>query len=106
MKVSIHCKDGFLERTLELYLKDKICDDESADFIIADENFSSKKPVFLVGDNSPYLCVPFSKDELFEAIAIFWENMALNLQNEIDLIFDEFKEKILNLVEKYANNDK
>ncbi len=106
MKIAIHCKDRFLERTLELYLKDKICDDKNSDFIISDENFNSNKPIFLVGENSPYLCVPFSQSELFEAIAIFLQKQNSNLKNEFEAIFDEFKQKILTLVEKYANNDK
>lgn len=102
MKISLECKDIILERALELFLKEHLVMKKDCDFIIADTKFPSSKPLFIINKNSPFLSLPFSKEELLKNLDEF--DVALQLatqkrveeekrilEEKIDIIAEAFK---------------
>lgn len=130
MKISLECKDLILEKTLELLLKDHLVLKKDCDFIICDEKIHSQKPQFIINKNSVFLNIPFSSEELLNALEeynaslqniaykiAYREKKLMNkkcqvvleeLRNEshkkIDEIFDIYKMQIKNLIQEEHNN--
>ena len=95
-----------MQKTLEIFLKDYLVDEEEADFIVSDINKKSNKRVFHIGDDSPYLTLPFSKKDLLYALEEFDfivkdSNLKENLEDKISLLVDEFKSKLIKLVKEH-----
>lgn len=82
MKIALECKDIILERALQLFLKDYLSQKKDCDFIIVDEKISFNKPQFLISKHSAQLGVPFSKEELLEALDEF-DNALKELAEQI-----------------------
>ena len=108
MRVFIDCDCEIMQKTLEIFLKNFTTPNlENADFIVSDEAKSSEKPLFIIGKNGD-LKLPFSKEQLlsnlenFEKSALVQasnENFASDsLEEQIGAVFDEFKEKILQIL--------
>ncbi|MBK1964772.1 ornithine carbamoyltransferase [Campylobacter novaezeelandiae] len=102
MKISLECKDLIIEKALELFLKDYLVMKKDCDFIICDEKIPSSKPLFIINENSPFLSIPFSKEELFASLKEFDQALKLAAQKiadeqrrileaKIDTIANEFK---------------
>lgn len=102
MKISLECKDLIIEKALELFLKDYLVMKKDCDFIICDEKIPSSKPLFIINENSPFLSIPFSKEELFSSLKEFDQALKLAAQKiadeqrrileaKIDTIANEFK---------------
>lgn len=102
MKINLVCKDLLLERALELFLKEHLVKRENCDFIVCDEKISGNKPQFIITHNSPFLSVPFSKENLLSSLEEFDTALKLNakklveeekriLETRIENIANEFK---------------
>ncbi|WP_154571347.1 hypothetical protein [Campylobacter portucalensis] len=102
--MKIECDCILLQKTLELFLEDF---DDKKDIIISDD--MTRKGVFFIGENSPYLNLPFTKDELIIALEKFdfadlnsFEDIKKTaLEDKISNIFDEFKFKILKTIREH-----
>ena len=68
MKIFIKCESPLLQKTLEIYLKEHICERKNADFFIGDVRKYFEKPLFLISKNSPYLTIPFTQKDLICAL--------------------------------------
>lgn len=95
-----------MQKTLEIFLKDYLVDEEEADFIVSDINKKGNKRVFYIGDDSPYLTLPFSKKVLLYALEEFDfivkdSNLKENLEDKIALLCDEFKLKLIKTIREY-----
>lgn len=106
MKIAVNCECLIMQKTLEIFLKDYLADEEEADFIVSDINKKSNKRVFYIGDDSPYLTLPFSKKDLLYALEEFDfivkdNNLKENLEDKISLLVDEFKSKLIKLVKEH-----
>ncbi|MCR8685170.1 hypothetical protein [Campylobacter ureolyticus] len=106
MKIAINCECLIMQKTLEIFLKDYLADEEEADFIVSDINKKSNKRVFYIGDDSPYLALPFSKKDLLYALEEFDfivkdSNLKENLEDKIALLCDEFKLKLIKTIREY-----
>lgn len=106
MKIVVNCECLIMQKTLEIFLKDYLVDEEEADFIVSDINKKSNKRVFYIGDDSPYLTLPFSKKDLLYALEEFDfivkdSNLKENLEDKIALLCDEFKLKLIKTIREY-----
>lgn len=106
MKIMVNCECLIMQKTLEIFLKDYLADEEEADFIVSDINKKSNKRVFYIGDDSPYLTLPFSKKDLLYALEEFDfivkdSNLKENLEDKIALLCDEFKLKLIKTIREY-----
>ena len=107
MKAFIDCDCEILQKTLELFLKDRAVSTHDCDFVISDEPQSSTKPLFLIGEDGD-LALPFSKDTLLSRLEDFQSSLKLDLgdyhaasaEAEICALFDEFKVKIIEILRR------
>ena len=107
MKAFIDCDCEILQKTLELFLKDRAVSTQDCDFVISDEPQSSTKPLFLIGEDGD-LALPFSKDTLLSRLEDFQSSLKLDLgdyhaasaEAEICALFDEFKVKIIEILRR------
>ena len=98
MKIFIKCESPLLQKTLEIYLKEHICEQKNADFFIGDMRKYFEKPLFLISKNSPYLTIPFTQKDLICAL----EEYSFILKNTGKKISKE--EKISNLIDNFKAN--
>ncbi|MBZ7975418.1 hypothetical protein [Campylobacter sp. RM12637] len=95
MKIAIACKDILLEKTLILFLQDYLANKKDCDFLITDEKLMhAKKPQFIIGFNNAHLKLPFSKEQLIDALYEF--SSTINQDNNKVLSFEEKLDKLLN----------
>ena len=105
MKAFIDCDCEILQRTLELFLKDRATSAQDCDFVISDELQSSAKPLFLIGEGGD-LALPFSKQMLLSTLEDFQSELKRDFsgynaaEEEICALFDEFKEKIIEILRR------
>lgn len=115
MRISLECKDIILEKALELFLKEHLVMKKDCDFIISDAKISSSKPLFIISTHSPFLSLPFSKDELLKNLSEFDNALQLatqkrveeekkNLEEKIDLIAEAFKKDYQNKIDLAIQN--
>lgn len=102
MKLVVDCECIVMQRALELFLEEFIVPYESADFIVSDKEERREKRVFLVGQESSFLKLPFDKKRLIDALEEF--NFAIlhrkiipeqSLESRIEALFEEFKVRVL-----------
>lgn len=110
MKLLVDCECVILQRTLEIFLKDYTTPYDLAEFIISDRKIKSKKPIFLIGEKSPYLDLPFSKEKLLSILEEYHfaiknygaqtkeNNDLIALEERVIKLIDEFKGEILELI--------
>ncbi len=91
MKFKIECKSPLLQYSLEKILKDKL--DENG--ILITDDFSKKG--IIIGKD---IRKPFTKYSLFVDLRRYFENEP-SLEEKIEELFDEFKEKLLILLKEY-----
>ena len=105
MKAFIDCDCEILQRTLELFLKDRATSAQDCDFVISDEPQSSAKPLFLIGEGGD-LALPFSKNTLLSKLEDFQGSLKQDLseydaaEEEICALFDEFKARIIEILRR------
>ena len=105
MKAFIDCDCEILQRTLELFLKDRATSAQDCDFVISDEPQSSAKPLFLIGEGGD-LTLPFSKNTLLSKLEDFQGSLKQDLseydaaEEEICALFDEFKARIIEILRR------
>lgn len=105
MKAFIDCDCEILQKTLELFLKDHVASAQDCDFVISDEQQSSVKPLFLIGEDGD-LALPFSKNTLLSRLEDFQGSLKRDLseydatEEEICALFDEFKAKIIEILRR------
>ena len=105
MKAFIDCDCEILQKTLELFLKDHAASAQDCDFVISDDPQSSAKPLFLIGEGGD-LALPFSKNTLLSRLEDFQGSLKRDLseydaaEEEICALFDEFKEKIIEILRR------
>ena len=105
MKAFIDCDCEILQKTLELFLKGHAASAQDCDFVISDEPQSSAKPLFLIGEDGD-LTLPFSKYTLLTKLEDFQGLLKRDLsgydaaEEEICALFDEFKEKIIEILRR------
>lgn len=107
MKAFIDCDCEILQKTLELFLKDRVANAQDCDFVISDEPQSSVKPLFLIGEGGD-LALPFSKQMLLSKLEDFQGELkrdlseygAASAEDEICALFDEFKAKIIEILRR------
>ena len=68
MKVFINCDCEILSATLEKILSNSISSQSDADIIICEREFSSNKPLFIIGKD---ITQPFSEAELKQKLSEF-----------------------------------
>ena len=88
MKIALECKDLIIEKTLQIFLREHLVMKKDCDFLVVDEKISTTKPQFIISKNSPYLKIPFSKEELFNNLTEFDEALK---QLAIKLALEERK---------------
>lgn len=105
MKISIACKDVLLERTLILFLKEHLVNKKDCDFLITDEKLMyAKKPQFIIGFKNAHLKLPFSKEQLIEALYEFSstinqdDNKVLSFEEKLDNLLNKFKYDLIQLM--------
>ena len=105
MKAFIDCDCEILQRTLELFLKDRATSAQDCDFVISDEPQSSSKPLFLIGEGGD-LTLPFSKSALLSKLEDFQGSLKRDFseydaaEEEICALFDEFKARIIEILRR------
>ena len=116
MKVFIDCGCAMLQKSLEMFLGEFIASYDECDMIISDEEKDTPKPLFLVGDESADLKMPFDKATLIEKlleydrIIKFNANLSQNdefvqLQNSQNSInsSNSLEDRIANLVDSFKD---
>lgn len=108
MKVFINCDCEILSATLEKILSNSISSQSDADIIICEREFSSNKPLFIIGKD---ITQPFSEAELKQKLSEFLnrneflekkissataQNFAA-FEKNLDEILLSFKKQILEL---------
>ncbi|AJC87384.1 hypothetical protein CINS5915_04165 [Campylobacter insulaenigrae] len=130
MKISLECKDLILEKTLELVLKEHLVLKKDCDFIVCDEKIYSQKPQFIINKHSVFLTIPFSTEELINALEEFdaslqniaykiayrekkimnqkcetlLEQLRVQTHKTIDEIFDIYKKNLKSLLQEEHTN--
>ena len=105
MRAFIDCDCEILQKTLELFLKDRAVSAQDCDFVISDELQSSAKPLFLIGEDGD-LALPFSKQMLLSRLEDFqgelkWDFSEYDTaEEEICALFDEFKARIIEILRR------
>lgn len=105
MKAFIDCDCEILQKTLELFLKDRATSAQDCDFVISDELQSSAKPLFLIGEDGD-LALPFSKQMLLSKLEDFQGELKRDFSEydateaEICALFDEFKARIIEILRR------
>ena len=105
MKAFIDCDCEILQKTLELFLKDRAVSAQDCDFVISDEPQSSVKPLFLIGEGGD-LALPFSKQMLLSKLEDFQGELKQDFSEydtaeaEICALFDEFKARIIEILRR------
>lgn len=105
MKAFIDCDCEILQKTLELFLKDRAASAQDCDFVISDDPQSLAKPLFLIGEDGD-LALPFSKQMLLSTLEDFQSELKRNFSEydeaeaEICALFDEFKTRIIEILRR------
>ena len=105
MKAFIDCDCEILQKTLELFLKDRATSAQDCDFVISDEPQNSAKPLFLIGEGGD-LALPFSKNTLLTKLEDFQGELKRDFseynatEEEICVLFDEFKARIIEILRR------
>ena len=92
MKVFINCDCEILSATLEKILSNSISSQSDADIIICEREFSSNKPLFIIGKD---ITQPFSEAELKQKLSEF-----LNKSEFLDKKTQSVPEKNFDAFEK------
>lgn len=108
MRVCIDCECLLLAESLRLFLGSKATARKDCDFIVSDRATKSSKPVFVIGENSPYLRVPFSKETLLNTLGEFYSAMQItgkiqsseltSLEKRIGDLVDKFKFDLIKII--------
>lgn len=105
MKISFECECVLLQRALILFLNNCVSTRNDCDFVISDRKIDTAKPVFIVGEKSPYLPFPFDKQTLLSALNEFYSAILADLDGEnanfeqkLACILDKFKLDIMQLI--------
>lgn len=105
MKIAIECDCILLQESLRIFLEKFYVPKKDCDFVIADKKMLCDKPVFLIGENSPYLKIPFTKENLISTLEEFYSAIQIDgtkiTQNHQNY---NFEEKISNLVDKFKSD--
>ena len=90
MKVFINCDCEILSATLEKILSNSISSQSDADIIICEREFSSNKPLFIIGKD---ITQPFSEVELKQKLSEFLEKKTQSVP-EKNINFDAFEKNL------------
>lgn len=101
MKIALECKDLILQRALELFLKQYLTKKADCDFLVCDEKLDFNKPQFIICEYSPFLSVPFSKEELFKALSEFYQALENLSKQAAALQRKELENKIQELTQAF-----
>lgn len=126
MRICIMCNSTLLQKSLEYYLGEFLCDFAECDFIIADMYIDVPKPVCVI-DSTPQANIfkPFTPISLFRGIQEFYHTRIKNpnanplsllpkellnikdpkLQSKIDSILQEFSTKIYQTLNNPSNKN-
>jgi hypothetical protein len=100
MKVALVCESLLLKKSLEIYLKEYICDYKSCDFVITDRAVKSKKPVLRIGKGlDATLRVPFTKEQALSKAQRFY-HYHLSDEGDEDQENEQMLEKVLTQLNK------
>ena len=94
MKVFINCDCEILSATLEKILSNSITSESDADIIICEREFSSNKPLFIIGKD---ITQPFSEAELKQKLSEFLnksEFLVIFTQSVPEKNFDAFEKNL------------
>ncbi len=111
MKITIKCSSILLQKTLMIYLKPYLFEEELADIIISDRKIKTSKTLFRIGfDKGADLIEPFTHQELIDKLRVFY-NENPNLQHikptkeELEAVIEKLnkkhQEKIAKLLKNY-----
>lgn len=108
MKIYVKCSCIVLQKTFELFLDKYLSDENECDFVVTDDTENTQKKAFLVGENSAYLKIPFSPEQLKDALSEFYftiqnsQNFSVSssLESQILEKFENFKAEILEILRK------
>lgn len=110
MKISFECECILLQKTLLLFCKNEAAHHKDCDFIVSDKHIDTQKPLFLIGDDSPYLSVPFNKQTLLNTLEEFYSAIQIktpnrheikksdNLEERVSNLIDSFKKELMELI--------
>ncbi len=80
MKIALIIKSPLLQKALITFLSGKISSYEQCDFVIADREIETKKPLFRLGHKGEVdLKIPFSKELLLEKVDHFYQKELLKI---------------------------
>ena len=94
MKVFINCDCEILSATLEKILSNSITSESDADIIICEREFSSNKPLFIIGKD---ITQPFSEAELKQKLSEFLDKsefLEKKTQSVPEKNFDAFEKNL------------
>ncbi|PSM52619.1 hypothetical protein CBLAS_0729 [Campylobacter blaseri] len=109
MKIAVECECIIMQKTLEIFLKDFLVNHENADFIVSDIKKNLSKDTFLISNDSPYMNLPFNKNQLIVALEEYnfmlnykkEEVMRGNIEDKISTLCDEFKKSLIKIVKEH-----
>lgn len=97
-KLYISCKSLLLQKALENFLIDFDLTQEDYNFKISDdENLIDDKNTFVIAKEGN-IAVPFTKAQLIDSLKNFKPK---SLEEELNMMFDEFKKEVFEMVKKY-----
>lgn len=101
MKISFECECILLQKALMLFLGKFAARRKDCDLIISDKKIEANKPIFIIGENSPYLKFPFNKQDLICTLEDFYSAMQIEHNKTIDTISNNFDDKFNALFDKF-----
>lgn len=109
MKVVVDCECIMMQRSLELFLEKYLDNFENANVVVSDTKKECDKPLFFINENSPYLNLPFGKDELLYALEEF--SFAVKnsyvaednetLESKISSLCNDFRDRLINVIKEH-----
>lgn len=110
MKVYISCKSLLLQKSTEMFLRNKLSPLAKADIVISDYAISSQKPTLLIGSSkNANLRTPFNKTKLLTVLEKLYEEKQLEIlardganefEEEVQAAVSEFSKKIKKIFAK------
>lgn len=101
MKISFECECILLQKAAMLFLGKFAARRKDCDLIISDKKIEANKPVFIIGENSPYLKFPFNKQDLIYTLEDFYSAMQIEHHENMGHISNTFDDKFNALFDKF-----
>ena len=117
MKIAIACKSILLEKALKIFLRPYLVPVKYCEFVVSDSKIKIDKPIFLIGNDSAHLPLPFSKTSLLLALEEFSTCLLGEkkqkseiakevkdfsiLENKINMLTDKFRKDLIQTIKSH-----